>query len=430
MAGGEGTAGNTPSDAVPAKSARRRLPFRIRTLDSMAYRDFRLLWLSATTSSTGHFFKTVVIGWLTYNVTGSPILTALSFGLESLPNLVANPIGGVLADRMDKRLLMGGAALYNAALTIGFSALLILYQAEPWQILTYVFLVGMGSSMGQPARTSYAPAVVPDSALLNAFALLSVAYNISKIVGPATAGIMLAAYGPGETIWVAAVLMLASGVIATRLTRVTPEVQGGDRPSMLTQIVEGAAAMARDRVVVALVLTQVVVYGVLVPAVYGLLPVYAADVFHVGPAGLGLLTSSLGVGAIIGVLITASLGSAVPRGKAALVTLAMAGVAMIGLSQTTSYYFAIAMMVLFNAGLVSLTAIKSSGIQSLVPSHLRGRVAALTTMSNGTLPIGSLVFGAIAQVYDAPTATIAAAVVLFASIAGLYLGYPQLRQFR
>ena len=396
----------------------------------MAYRDFRLLWLSATSSSTGHYFKTVVMGWLTYDITGSPILTALAFGLESLPNLIANPIGGVLADRMDKRILMGGSAVYNGLLTIGFSALLLLYQAEPWQILTYVFLVGMGMSMGQPARTSYAPAVVPESALLNAFALLSVAYNISKLVGPAIAGVMLAAFGPGRTIWVAAALMLISGAIVSRLRRVSTEVQSDDRPSMLAQIVEGAAVMARDPVVVALFLTQVIVYGVLVPAVYGLLPVYAADVFLVGPAGMGILWSSLGVGALIGVLTTATLASAVPRGWAALVVLAVSGVAMIGLSQTTSFYFAIAMLVVFNGGLVSLTAFKSSGILSLVPSHLRGRVAAITTMSNGTLPIGSLAFGAIAQRYDAPAATLTAAAILFASIAGLYLGYPQLRKFR
>lgn len=184
------------------------------------------------------------------------------------------------------------------------------------------------------------------------------------------------------------------------------------RTSFVSQLADGAAAMAQEPMVVGLFLTQVVVYGVLSPSVYALLPVYATDVFGVGPQELGILTSSMGVGAILGVLTMATLSSKVSRGWAALVVLSIAALAMIGLSQTGSFAAAIALLIVYNACVVSLTTIKSSGIQSLVPAHLRGRVAALTTMSNGLFPVGTIVFGAIAQWRGVSTATIAGAGIL------------------
>jgi MFS family permease len=331
---------------------------------------------------------------------------------------------------MDKRLLMGGFSFYNSVLTIMFAALLLLYGAQAWHILTYVFLVGIGMSMEAPARTSYVTTVVPDRTLLNAFALLSVAYNVAKVIGPASAGFILALLGPGRTIFIPAALMLAAGLIVSRLKFVAPARHIESKRSVPEQILEGMVAMTGNPVVVALFLTQVVVYGIMVPATYGLLPIYAADVFLVGPAGLGLLTSACGVGAIFGVLITATLGIRLPRGKASLVVLAISAIAMIGFAGTTSFYVSIVMLGIFNAGIVSLTAIKSSGIQSLVPQNTRGRVAALTTMANGVGPIGSLAFGACAQTFDAPTATVVAAVAVFVSISCLYFKWPQLTKFR
>jgi predicted MFS family arabinose efflux permease len=259
---------------------------------------------------------------------------------------------------------------------------------------------------------------------------MSLAYNIAKLTGPGIAGVMLAAYGAGRTMLVPAGLMLASVAVIAGLRPIRPEGGGGEMRSMLREILEGAAAMKRNPVVVALFLNQVAVYAIMVPAVYGLLPIYAADVIGVGPAGLGVLNSSLGAGAIAGVLIMATLGSAVPRGWATLVIMTMAAVAMIAFSQTDSMPAAIAMLVLFNACLVAMTAIKSSGTQHLMPKHLRGRVAALTTMSNGTMWIGGFVFGALAQWQNAPAATLVGAAVVLASVAGLYVWYPQLRAYR
>ena len=400
-----------------------------RTLESMAHRDFRLLWLSATFNSTGDYFKSVVVGWLIYDVTGSPLLTAFTLGLETFPNLVVNPIGGVLADRMDRRKLMAASAAYHALFTLGLATLLLLGRASAWHVTVYVLVVGMGVAIGQPARTSYASYVVPPRSLLNAYALMSLAYNIAKLTGPGIAGLMLAAYGASRTMLVPVGLMLASIAIIAGLRPIRPEDSGETR-SMLREIREAAAAMKRHPVVVALFLNQVVVYAVMVPAVYGMLPIYAADVLEVGPAGLGVLNSSLGAGAIGGVLIMASLGSAVHRGWATLVIMSMGAAAMVAFSQTGSMPAAIAMLVLFNGSLVAMTAIKSSGIQDLTPENLRGRVAALTTMSNGTSWIGGLVFGALAQWQDASLATLVGAGVVLASVAVLYVGYPQLRTYR
>ena len=425
LAEADGQADETETHGTPG-----RFPFRIRTLESLRYRDYRLLWLSATFMSTGQYFRSVVVGWLTYDVTGSPVLTVLALALGSVPSLLATPIGGVLADRIDRRKIISGVAGYNALLTFGFSVLLLTNGAQPWQILTYVLVVGIGAAIDLPASTSYVTYVVPNRVLLNGFALLSLAYNVATVIGPAVAGLMLAAYGPSSTLWLAAGLMLAPAVFAAMLKVVKPTSEPAARPSILKQIVEGMAVMVREPVAMALFLTQIMVYGLMSPAVYGLLPVYAVEVFHVGPAGLGALNSSLGVGAVIGVLIVATLGSAVRRGASALVLLIGASVAMIGFSQSTSILVGIVMLVLIHGCLASLTAVKSSGIQALVPSELRGRVAAITSMSNGAFPIGGLVLGAVAQWQDAPTATLAAGATVLVLTAGLYVKYPQLRRYK
>ncbi len=156
---------------------------RIPTLESMRYRDYRLLWMSSTLVTSGSYFKTVLIGWLTYDVTGSALLTALAIGIESLPNLLASPIGGVLADRVDRRKLVATTAVYNVVLTFGMSAVFLLNRAEPWPILAYMLLFGIGHTMGQPAKTSYGAYIVPEKALLNAFS----AYNTVALIGPAIA---------------------------------------------------------------------------------------------------------------------------------------------------------------------------------------------------------------------------------------------------
>ena len=291
-------------------------------------------------------------------------------------------------------------------------------------------MVGIGAAMSLPASTSYVTYVVPKHVLLNAFALLSLAGNVAIVIGPVVAGLILASYGPGRTLLLAASLMLAPAVFATMLKVVKPTSRPGARPSMLKQIVEGIAVVVREPVVMALFLTQVIVNGMMVPAVYGLLPVYAAEVFDAGPAGLGVLNASLGAGAIIGVLIIATLGSAVPRGRGTFVLLAGSSIAMIGFSQARSMFVGIVMLVLHHGSLASLTAIKNSGIQSLVPRDLRGRVAATTAMSSGAFPIGGLIFGAVAQWQDAPTATLAAGLAVLVMTAGLYLKYPQLRRYK
>ena len=244
---------------------------RVRTLESLAYRDYRILWTAAMLNSTGHGAKSVVVGWFTYHVTGSAVLTALALGLETLPNLLASPVGGVLADRIDRRKLMAGAAIYNALLTVGLSAMFLANRAEPWHVLVYVVVMGMGTAMGDPARTSYIAYLVPKGKLLNAFALLSLAYNVATLVGPAAAGVLIAAFGPGKTMWAAVALFLATAVVVMPLTPVSFSPQS-QRPSGFSQLAEGVAAMARDPVVVALFLSQVIVYAVMVPTVYGMLP--------------------------------------------------------------------------------------------------------------------------------------------------------------
>ena len=392
---------------------------RVHTLDSLRYRDYRLFWFSTLFMSGGLWVYELVIGWLTYDLTRSPLLTSLALGLGTLPYLLVAPVGGVLADRFDRRKVLVANAAYQAVLTAGFSALVVMGVAATWHIFAFILAIGVSAAVHDPTRFAIVPSLVPRQNLVNAVALQGLAFNVARLAVPAAAGLLIALLGPGRTLFVASALYLsaAAAVQAMDLARGDQRDAAQDKP--LTKLMEGARYVKSEPLVLTLILLGGVPLLVIFPFVHGLLPVYAAEVFEVGPTGLGLLLSSLGVGASVGTVIIASLGDFAHKGRYMLVGLALVVASTVFFSHTPSFISPLLVLMFMAGSLTTYFTLSGAVLYSVVPDNLRGRVSSLGVMTWGLLPLASLLSGGLATLLGAPTATLIGAVFVTVLLAAV-----------
>ena len=215
------------------------LPVRVHTLDSLRYRNYRLLWVSMSCVSGAVWTQSLVIGWLTYYLTGSALLTSLALGLATLPYL-GSPLAGVIADRWDRRKLLASVSVSQAVLMAGFSAVVGPGLLETWHIFAFVLAMGASWAVSDPARIALIPNTVPKRSLLNAFALNALAFNVMRLVVPAVAGVLVGLVGPGPTLALGEVLYAGAAItaLAIDLPLATDETKGRLRP--WAQLIEGA----------------------------------------------------------------------------------------------------------------------------------------------------------------------------------------------
>ena len=379
---------------------------RVHTLDSLRYRDYRLFWFSTLFMSGGLWVFELVIGWLTYDLTRSPLLTSLALGLGALPYLLVAPVGGVLADRFDRRKVLLVNTAYQAVLTAGFSTLVVMGVAATWHIFAFILAIGVSSAVHDPTRFAIVPSLVPRQNLVNALALQGLAFNVTRLAVPAAAGLLIALLGPGRTLFVASALYLsaAAAVQAMALARGDQRDAAQDKP--LTKLMEGARYVKTEPLILTLILLGAIPFLVVFPFVHGLLPVYAAEVFEVGPAGLGLLLSSLGLGASVGTVIIASLGDIAHKGRLILLGLVMVVASAVVFSHTPSFMSPMLVLMVMAGSLTMYFTLSGAVLYSVVPDNLWGRVSSLGVMTWGLLPLASALSGGLATLLGAPSATL------------------------
>ncbi len=399
-------------------------PRRLRTLDSLYHRDFRLLWTSTLTTGAGFWTHLLVVGWLGYSLTGSPLMTALLMGIDALPFLVVSPVGGVIADAWDRRKLMVVVSLYQALVTAAFAGLLALDMVAMPVLFGYVVAMGVSWAMWEPLRTAVIPTTVPKRSLVNAFALNILAFNGSRLVMPTMAGVVLAAVGPVPALAAGSALYLLSGFAATRLSPIRRGPGEASRQGPVSQLAEGALFIIREPVLLGLMMIVITLVLLFMPVMNGLMPVYAAEVFGAGPKGLGLLMTSLGAGTVLGAAVVASIPSPRNRGVAIVAALGVVVVALLALTRVTSVAAAMPVLVVMGAALSGGFAIQGAWIQTLVSDDLRARVASLSAMTVALYPVGSLLLGGIAEITSVQTATLVSAGLGTALVGAILFAVP------
>ena len=365
--------------------------------------------------SAGQWIQQVTLGWLLYDLTGSAVLLGALNGVRALPFLVAGPIAGVAADRLDRKKLMLNTQYVLVVTAIGMGALVASGYLQPWHLFIFTLVTGIAWAFNEPVRQSLVPAMVPKHELMNAVALNSIGFNLNKVLGPALGGVLIAAFGASGNFFVQSAAY--TGVLLMIYWMQVPPASGEARKSSaLANLKEGFAYVWSNPTVLAIMALAYVPRVFAVPY-QTLMPVFQKDVLRVGPEGLGLLMAAPGAGAVLAVLLLASTGHGARRkGLLLLWSLIFLGAFLILFSRMTS--FPLALLMLFGVGgfQIAFMATTNTLLQLLVPDALRGRVMSLYMLDRGLMPVGALTAGIAAHVIGAPAtvATMGGVVIVLA----------------
>jgi len=389
-------------------------------LSSLAARDFRYLWLGSLASSFAMNMQIVARGWLVYDLTESTLDLAwvtLSF---MLPQVVFALWGGVLADRLPKRRIIATAQGLNFLATSVMAYVVITGAVTFWDFIWIGLFNGTVLALSMPARQAFVPELVGERLVINAIALNSASWNLSRILGPTLAGGIIAVVAAGDTTSTFGVgvvyCIIAALYLTASVTTAGVGVAGIRRgrqadQSPLGDIAEGMRYVWHTRPVRGLILLA------LAPFLFGmpintLLPAFSHDVLHGGPDDLGLLLGSMGVGAIIGALMLARIGT-VARKRNWLVGTCIAWGALMGLfASTRSLVFAGGVIALIGWLSAWNVALNRGQLQSIAAPDMRGRIMSIDLMSQGLMPLGILPISYLAQVASVPLALGAAGATL------------------
>lgn len=380
---------------VPAKP-----PILTRVFKAFSYRDFRLMWFGACISSVGTWMQIVAQSWLIYRLSHSAFLLALDQFLGGIPIFLFSLIGGVVADRVERRRILLGSQYVQLA-TSGLLAILVATGVvHIWHILCLSFVSGLAQAFGGPAYQALIPTLVKREDMPNAIALNSIQFNMAVTIGPALAGQALARIGETWCFGLNAASFVAP-IIALLLitTRFQPKPAN---ESVFTSLKLGIKFVRRQESMTALIVLAFCMTALAMP-LRTYLPVFVNDIFHAGPRTYGNLLSLMGVGSICGSLAIASLGNAAGKGRRALVMMLVLGATISGFAVSRSLTASYAVLVLFGFSLMAVFASVSSLVQLITTEEMRGRVMSVYNCAfRGGMPMGNLVSGWIVPVFTAP----------------------------
>lgn len=372
-----------------------RLGFFTRTFRSFGYRNFRWLWCGAFTSTTGYFVAQVAESWYVYEKTSSANLLGLTAFLNGLPILLFSVVGGVLADRMDRRYLLIGSQVMQMSAALGLALLFYLDAIEIWHILVAAFLAGLGQAFGGPAYQALIPSLVPKKHLPNAIALLSIQFNLAGTLGRPIGGAVFKFLGPAMCFVVNALSFFAV-IVSLLLLKIgfVPKPKG---QKLLRSLLEGFRAIHASRPLRSLMLLAVVTAFCGVPIAL-LLPVYARDVFGLDAGGFGWMGAVLGAGAVAGALQVARLGNSPRKGRKSLTMQAFLGATIIGFALAPHLWVAVAFLFACGGAILAVFTMVTSLVQLNVPEELRGRIMSVhNTAFRGIMPLSNVTCGFAAE---------------------------------
>lgn len=379
-------------------------------LRALRHRNYRLFLFGQLLSLPGTWIQAVAQSWLIYRLTGSSVLLGVAGFAGQFPVFLMAPLGGAVADRVDRRRVLIGTQIAAAVLALLLAALTLSGQVVVWQVFVLAALLGVVNGFDLPARQAFTVELVGREDLPNAIALNSSVFNAARLVGPAVAGVLVAAAGEGWCFLLNGV-SYATVLAALLAIRVTRRERGVHTGSLLAHIADGLRYVRGHLPIRSLLLLLGMVSLAGMPYAV-LMPVFADRILGGGAQGLGILMSCAGGGALVGALMLAARRS--PRGLTAWVPWGAFGFGLGLLAFSLSRSFWLSGLLLAPTGFAMMVQMAASNtlLQLLVPDALRGRVMSLYSMMfMGMAPLGALLAGALAGLIGAP-ATVALGGVL------------------
>ncbi len=381
-------------------------PWLHRVAGALAHRNFRLVWFAALGSTIGTWMQNFAQSWLVFDLTGSNFYKGVDDFMAQLPIVLFMLIGGVIADRYDRRKLLTGSQFVQAASAFTLAALLFWHHATIWFIFALSFVTGCGQAFGGPAYQAMIPSLVPRSDLPNAIALNSTQFNLSRVLGPIAGSVILVAIGAAACFAVNG-LSFFFVVLALAALRLPPHVPAATHRAIGEDLKSGLFYVVQEPLL--LTLTALVFMSTfLVMPILTLLPGFATNVLTQGggtAAGrLSMMMVSQGLGAIVGALIIGTFGRFRRMGSTLLIGLICQGLLTAAFAASRSLPLSLAMLFLAGIFFMAVYSISFSIVQLRVPDELRGRVVSIYMVAlRGGWPLGGLLAGWLADRLTAPT---------------------------
>ena len=388
---------------------------------ALAVANFRWLWIGSLGSSFAMNMQIIARGWLVYELTSSALDLAwvtLSF---MLPSVIFSLYGGVLADRLPKRRVIAWAQALNCVATLVMATIIFSGNVKFWDFIWFGFFNGTVLALSMPARQAFVPEIIPERLIFTAMALNTTGWNLSRIIGPAFAGLLIAwlaggdktsTYGVGIVYVVIASLYLFSALTVLKVDRPGKTQRNRDGDSW-SDMREGLRYVLEHPPVLALIVLSIL------PFLFGmplntLLPAFNQDVLQGHADDLGYLISAMGGGAIIGSLLMATMGDMRNKGFWLIVS-------CLGWGLVTAAFGAFdaqgaALVLIAVIGLLSSwnMSLNRGMLQMQVEDHMRGRIMSIDMMSHGLMPLGVFPISLIAEYYGVGAALVTSGFALMA----------------
>ena len=395
-------------------------------LRALRHRNFQLFIGGQLISLIGTWMQTVAESWLVYRLTGSTLLLGAAGFASQFPVFLVAPLGGIAADRFNRRRLVIGTQISSMILAAIFAALTLTGVVRVWHIFVLAALLGVVNAFDIPARQTFLVDMVGKEDLMNAIALNSSMFNGARIVGPAIAGILVAKIGEGWCFFAnsASYIAVIAGLLLMRVDR--PSALAPSGPA-LAHLIEGFRFVRNAAPIRAILLLLGLVSLVAMPYTI-LMPVFADRILHGGARGLGILMGATGVGALLGALTLATRAGVSGLGRWVAFSCGGFGVSLVLFSLSRNFW--LSAILLLPVGYCMMLGMSSSNtlIQAMVPDQLRGRVMALYTMMfMGMAPFGSLFSGALAHNLGAPLTVSIGAVACVGAAISFFYHLPKIR---
>jgi MFS family permease len=384
--------------------------------------------VAAFVGSIGNWMQATAQGWLVLGLTDSRLALGATSAAATAPILLLSIFAGVLADRIDLRRLLAATQLAAAAVAAVLAILTSTGVVEFWHVLVLAALSGSAGALATPAFQAVVSTIVDRSAIGNAVALNSAQFNLSRVLGPTIAGLIIAAGSIALAFWANSIglVLVAFLIFSLPISRASNIARV--EASLWANLVDGVRYVRAERTIALLVLLAAI------PALFilnylVLMPVFARDILNVGAPGLGLLNASLGVGALSGALGVAFLRPGGGSGRLMLAGLGSASVGLIVFGLSTWLPLSCIALAVLGASQVAYYATTNTLIQVLVAPRLRGRVLSLYILTSlGVIPFGNLLAGAIAERFGSPLALAGGGTATLVILIVVAISFPALRQ--
>jgi len=382
------------------------------TLAPLRHRDFRRLWAGTFFATAGQWIQQATLGWVVYEVTRSPGLLGAVLGVRAIPMLALAPITGFVADRFDRRYALAAAQALMVAISATLALLLAFDAVEAWHLFAFSLLSGVSAVFDRTLRSTLVFTSVPRAEAANAVALNSIAFSITRAIGPSVAGFLIAAVGAASNFGIQAFMYLGVVFAALSVSAPPPAAVRKAPGSPWLSMKDGMRFAITDPVARVMFVLGLVPPLLLIPCLSALMPIFAADVFRSGPRGLGTLLSAVGVGGILGGLVAAWATRCDRSGLVQVLALVVFAASLFCFAVSPTIAFAVGFLVI--AGIAEMVhhTIHVTTLQMCAPEHMRGRVASLLPVFPAFISVGALASGLAADVMGAEIV-----VILFVTVA-------------